>query len=63
MTKPVMPGPEGWGQPALPGSAGRRRAAPATRWLIGCPPSGVRPLSLIRPPAWPFVRAQRPAAA
>jgi hypothetical protein len=27
------------------------------------PPAGMRPLSLIRPPAWPLVRAQRPAAA
>jgi len=41
-------------QPALPGSAGLLGAAPATWWLIGCPrPAGMRPLSLIRPSAWP----------
>src|SRR5437773_3999206 len=58
-----MPGPGVWEQPALPGSAGRGRC-PGDKmidWVS--PPAGMRPLSLIRPPAWPLVCAQRPAAA
>ena len=51
------------GQPALPGCSGLGRC-PGDKmidWLS--PPWGVRPLSLIRPPARPLLRAQRPAAA
>jgi hypothetical protein len=63
VTKPVRPRPGVWEQPALPGSA-RRGCCPDGK-MIDCvsPPAGMRPLSLIRPPAWPLLRAQRPAAA
>jgi hypothetical protein len=54
VTKPVMPGPGGWEQPALPGSAGRG-GCPGDKmidWVS--PPAGMRPLSLTRKlgPGW-----------
>ena len=48
-------GGRGWeegGQPALPGSAGLGRC-PGDKMIDWVPRLGVRPLSLIRPPAWP----------
>jgi len=51
--RPWRPGAgPGGSQPYL-GPRGKG-AAPATWWLIGCPRlAGMRPLSLIRPSAWP----------
>jgi len=52
-------GDEGKGAASLTWVRGAQAGAPATRWLIGWPRFGVRPLSLIRPPAWPIgARAQ-----
>jgi hypothetical protein len=62
VTRAVMPGPGVWEQPALPGSAGRGYC-PGGTMIDWVSPSGVVPLGLIRPPAWPWVCAHRPAAA
>ncbi len=48
-------------QPALPGSAGLGRCPGDMMIDWVSPPAGMRPLSLIRPAAWPCVA--RPAAA